>query len=141
MEIAFEFLKRFPGAHDEDLLEDQSESEEVAREDRENEAEAPDAECLRDEDEGEDFYEVERIEAHRYKQGWRFLTVWKGYSLSDATWEPVRAFVHNDGSLTGAFKDYCETKGLDVPLRQAMDIARAGNQARLTFMTPFPEFL
>lgn len=117
------------------MLGEQHENEEAAQHDQQNAPEQEDEQERNEEDEG--FFEVERIEAHRYKQGWRFLTVLKGYNLTDATWEPVRAFVHSDGCLTQAFKDYCETKGLDVPLRQAQDIARAGNRARLTYMSPF----
>jgi hypothetical protein len=68
----------------------------------------------------EGFYEVEAIVKHRYKQGWRFLTVWKGWSLEDATWEPVRSFVHPDGGVTEKFKVYCRDRNLEAPLRQAV---------------------
>jgi hypothetical protein len=77
---------------------------------------------------------VESIHTHKYKQGWRFLTVWKGYSLQDATWEPIKAFVHADGALTKAFKDYCESKGLEIPLRNAMDMASRVPKVRMATM-------
>ena len=25
---------------------------------------------------------------HRYRQGWRFLTLWEGFGVEEATWEP-----------------------------------------------------
>ena len=48
---------------------------------------------------------VERILRGQYRQGWRFLTKWEGYGTSESTWEPVRAFVHDDGKLNHVFLD------------------------------------
>ena len=47
----------------------------------------------------QDYYFVERILRHTYKRGWRFYTKWSGYSISDCTWEPVTAFIIDDGSV------------------------------------------
>ena len=33
------------------------------------------------------YYVVAGIACHEYKQGSKFLTLWDGYGLSEATWE------------------------------------------------------
>ena len=38
----------------------------------------------------EGYYMVAGIASHKYKQGWKFLTLWDTYGLSEATWEPPR---------------------------------------------------
>ena len=43
---------------------------------------------------------------HEYKQGWKFLTLWDGYGLSEATWEPMSAFIQPDGSINPIFRSY-----------------------------------
>ena len=42
---------------------------------------------------------VEKTLKHKHKPGWRFLTLWEGYGMNDATWEPIAAFVHPDGKM------------------------------------------
>ena len=65
-------------------------------------------------------FKVEAILKHKYKQGWRFLTKWEGWPLSDATWEPVKSFVDPGGPINAAFLEYCQSNGLERPLREAI---------------------
>ena len=52
------------------------------------------------------YYVVEGIARHEYKQGWKFLTLLDGYGLSEATWEPMSAFIQPDGSIDPIFCSY-----------------------------------
>ena len=36
---------------------------------------------------------VSRVARHEYKRGCKFLTLWEGYRVSEATWEPMSAFL------------------------------------------------
>jgi hypothetical protein len=59
-----------------------------------------------------DFYEVDRILKHKYQQGWKFLTAWRNYPVSSATWEPPKHFVMPNGEWNQIFTDYLNDKGL-----------------------------
>ena len=52
------------------------------------------------------YYVVAGIARHEYKQGWKFLTVWDGYGLSAANWEPMSAFIQPDESINPIFRSY-----------------------------------
>ena len=52
------------------------------------------------------YYMVAGIARHEYKQGWKFLTLWDGYGLSEATLEPMSAFIQPDGSINHIFCSY-----------------------------------
>ena len=69
--------------------------------------------------------DVEQILRGQYRQGWRFLTKWQGYTASQSTWVPVRAFVHDDGRLNHIFVDYylAHVPPFDTVLRQARQIS------------------
>ena len=52
------------------------------------------------------YYVVAGIAGHEYKQGWKLLTLWDEYRLSEATWEPMSAFIQPDGSINPVFRSY-----------------------------------
>ena len=83
---------------------------EVERIDLENAASPEEADELEemtaDEIAVDGYYVVARIARHEYKQGWKFLTLWDGYGLSEATWEPMSAFIQPDGSINPIFRSY-----------------------------------
>ena len=67
------------------------------------------------------YYVVAVIARHEYKKGWNFLTLWNGYGLSEATWEPMSAFVQLDGSINPIFRSY------HVENNEGQLLTRAGN--------------
>ena len=83
---------------------------EVERIDLENAASPEEAdeieEMTADEMAVDGYYVVAGIARHEYKQGWKFLTLWDGYGLSEATWEPMSAFIQPDGSINPIFRTY-----------------------------------
>ena len=52
------------------------------------------------------YYVVAGIARHAYKQGWTFLTLWDRNGLSEATWEPMSAFIQPDGSINPIVLSY-----------------------------------
>ena len=51
--------------------------------------------------EGEETYEVERILKHRKRgRGYQYYVAWKGYPISEASWEPEQVFSDNGNLLT-----------------------------------------
>lgn len=71
------------------------------------------------------YFVVEQIVRGEYRHGqWRFLTAWRGFSVTEQTWEPVSAFVLGKDKLNAKFVDFCEKHGLPQPLNQAKRIAR-----------------
>ena len=54
----------------------------------------------------EGYYVVAVIARHEYKQGWKFLTLWGGYWLSQATGELMSAFTQPEGSINPIFRSY-----------------------------------
>jgi hypothetical protein len=54
--------------------------------------------------EGEEVYEVEMIIKHRQRGcGYQYYVKWKGYPISEATWEPEDVF-SDDGDLLTQYK-------------------------------------
>ena len=80
---------------------------EVERIDLENAANPEEAEELEeltaDEIAVHGYYVVACIARHEYKQGWKFLALWDGYRLSEATWESMSAFIQPDQSINPIF--------------------------------------
>ena len=52
------------------------------------------------------YYIVAGIARHEYKQGWKFLTLWQGYGLSEAIREPMPAFIQPGGGIKPVFRSY-----------------------------------
>ena len=72
----------------------------------------------------EGYYLVKTVLRHRYRQGWRFLTLWEGFGVDEATWEPFSAFVLPDGRLNSVLVDYLSQNNLGDLLRQAERLAQ-----------------
>ena len=60
----------------------------------------------------QDYYFVETILRRTYKRGWRFYTKWSGYSISDCTWDPVSAFILDDGNVNKVVAKYSKSQDL-----------------------------
>ena len=57
------------------------------------------------------YYVVAGIACDEYKQGWIFLTLPDGYGLSEATWEPMSAFIQPVRSINPIFRSYLVENG------------------------------
>ena len=68
-------------------------------------------------------YLVKSVLRHRYRQGWRFLTLWEGCGVEEATWEPFSAFVLPEGRLNSVLVDYLSQNNLGELLRLAETLA------------------
>ena len=125
---AAQHLKRY---HDpEDLWGEESElnDEEIAALDlqgaaspTEVEGELPDMDAEEMAKEG--FYLVKSVLRNRYRQGWRFLTLWEGFGVEEATWEPFPASVLPQGRLNSVLVDYLSQSNLGELLRLAETLA------------------
>ena len=49
---------------------------------------------------------VAGIARQTYKQGWNFLSLWEGFGVWEATWEPMSAFIQPDGGIHPVFRSY-----------------------------------
>ena len=54
----------------------------------------------------EGFYLVRWVIRHRYRQGWRFLTLWERFGVEEATLEPFSTFVLPEGRLNSFLVEY-----------------------------------
>ena len=71
----------------------------------------------------EDFYQVKSVIRHRYRQGWRFLTLREGFGVEEATWVPFSAFVLPEGRLNSVLVDYVSQNNLGDLLRLSETLA------------------
>ena len=71
----------------------------------------------------EGFYLLKSVLRHRYRQGWRFLTLWEGFGIEEATWESFSAFVLPEGCLNSVLVDYVSQNHLGELLRLAETLA------------------
>ena len=71
----------------------------------------------------EGFYLVKSVLRHRYRQGWPLLTLWEGFGVEEATWEPFSAFVLPEGRLNSVLVDYLSQNNLGELLRLAEALA------------------
>ena len=69
------------------------------------------------------FYLVKCVLRHRYRHGWRFLTLWEGFGVEEATREPFSAFVLPEGRLKLVLVDYLSQNNLGELLRHAQTLA------------------
>ena len=67
----------------------------------------------------EGFYLVKSVIRHCYRQGWRFVTLWEGFRVVEATCEPCSAFVLPEGRLNSVLVDYLSQNNLGELLRLA----------------------
>ena len=67
----------------------------------------------------EGFYLVKSVIRHRHRQGWRFLTLWEGFGVEEATWEPISALVLPEGRPNSVLIDYLSKNNLEELLRLA----------------------
>ena len=52
-------------------------------------------------EEGEEVYDVEAIRNHRKRgRGYQYFVKWRGYPITDASWEPEHAFSNYSDTLT-----------------------------------------
>ena len=52
------------------------------------------------------YYVVAGIAGEECKQGWKLLTLSEGFAVSEATWEPMSAFIQPDGGINPVFCSY-----------------------------------
>ena len=71
----------------------------------------------------EGFYLVKSVIGHHYREWWRFLTLWEGFGVEEATWEPFSAFALPEGRLNSALVDYLSQNSLGELLRLAETLA------------------
>ena len=69
------------------------------------------------------YYVVHYVVRHEHRQSLKFLVKWKGFNLTEATWEPVRAFILGKDRVNGDLVNYCQKHDLQSPSRGAKRLA------------------
>ena len=80
------------------------------------------------------------IARHEYKQDWKFLTLWDGYGLCEATWEPKFAFVQPDGSINPIFRSYLVENNEGQPLTrtETLSLRKKKNESPCAYLFTVP---
>ena len=74
------------------------------------------------------YYVVAGIARYEYQQGWKFLTLWDGYGLLEAPWEPMSAFVQPDGSTNPIFRSCLAENNEGQVLTRAETLSQRKNK-------------
>ena len=80
------------------------------------------------------FYLVKSVIRHVYCQGWQFLTLWEGFGVEEAIWEPFSAFVLPQGRLNSVLVDYLSQNNLGDLLRLVETLASRGSLGTEPFL-------
>ena len=72
----------------------------------------------------EGFDLVKSVFRHCYRQGWRFLTLWEGYGVDQATSESCSAILLSDGCLNSVVVEYLSQNNIGELLRPAEWLAQ-----------------
>ena len=75
------------------------------------------------------YYVVAGIARHEYEQGWNFPTLWNGYGLSEATLEPMSAFIQPDGIVQPYIRTYSveNNEGQLLTLAETLSLRKKKN--------------
>ena len=84
----------------------------------------------------EGFYLVKSDIEHRYRQGWRFLTLREGFGLEEATWESFSALLLPERGLNSVLVDYLSEDNLEEWLRLAETLASQKKPRDSTLLIP-----
>ena len=57
------------------------------------------------------------------RQGWRFVGLWEGFGVEEATWEPFSVFVLREACLNSVLVDYLSQNNLGELLRLTETVA------------------
>ena len=74
------------------------------------------------------YYVAAGTARHQYKQGWKFRNLWDGYGLSEATWDPMSAFIQPDGSINPIFRSYLIENNEGQLLTSAETLSQRNNK-------------
>ena len=70
------------------------------------------------------YYVVAGIARHEYIQGWKFFTLWDGYGLSEATCEPMSAFIEPDWVIDPILRSYLVENNVGQLLTRAETLSQ-----------------
>ena len=65
-----------------------------------------------------DYYNVQAVVESKYRQGWRFLTLWETFGMEETTRGPSSAFVQPDSTINQVLVRYSTQKVIEHVPRQ-----------------------